>query len=93
MRVDLDARPDFTGLTIAQRVSLARSLRRYRDTTVAAARYGDLLASTELATLEAEVAEAYRDYLQDKADRYDRLVDGGLRYLEVWANNAGGGDQ
>ncbi|HIW67332.1 MAG TPA: hypothetical protein H9878_04250 [Candidatus Dietzia merdigallinarum] len=91
--MNLDARADYTGLTITQRASLARSLRRYRDTTVSAARYADLLASTELATVEAEIAEAYRDYLQDKADRYDRLVDGGIHYLEVWANYAGGGDQ
>lgn len=91
--MNLDARADYTGLTIGQRASLARSLRRYRDTTVTAARYGDLLASTELATVEAELAETYRDYLQGKADRYDRLIAGGLDYLETWANYAGGADQ
>lgn len=91
--MNLEDRADFTGLTIAERASLARSLRRYRDTTPAGARYADLLASTELATVEAELAEVYARVLQDKADRYDRLVAGGLHYVEVWANNARGTGQ
>lgn len=87
MSMDLDARVDFAGLSIKQRASLARSLRRYRRITLAAARYGDLLASTELSSVEAEVMEAYAGYLQTKADQFDRIVAAGINYAEVWANN------
>ncbi|AQA22704.1 HNH endonuclease domain protein [Rhodococcus sp. MTM3W5.2] len=41
----------------------------------------------ELAKLDTEMTQAYVEWLQVKADRYDEMLAAGLTYLEAYANH------
>lgn len=92
-----DDRIAYADLSITERASLARPMRRYCGTTLAAARWQDLTAVSEYADLGLALARIVREHYEQMTDAATRLQDAesaviaaGIAYAEAWANKRRG---